>query len=438
MAEQNFNNLAQNLRSDNKEDDAKLVEQSISLLNQNIGSSDKTKLSNCLKELSATYQTKPGFLSRIFSGGKFNERIRAQVEKLKTTKGQVEKNLQNQNQQSSNVTKTDEKHGKQEKEVSKQDEKKQEVSKLEEKKQEVSKLEEKKDEETKEEQKAPVIAKNEVIVNHSVKRTTEFEIYQGKWMEKDVFVKKIIIPGVDQTGEQIDEQISHHLIQYKLKNENIAKLYGYCQEDHELWILLEFTSYGSLNDLIHKHKISIPVVLKIGMLRDIANAMYYLHTTPYLHRDLSSECAMIFLKNQGCAIKVTDFVNVRTLAATVTHSASKVGKELWMAPEILLLDTNNSDSEDDAKNNDIQNDGKIYQYSKQSDVWSFSIIMYEVICQKLPFLGDVGELITKLRKEKRPVVDKKIREDSEYHEVIELMKKCWAERFDARPLFAEL
>jgi len=90
------------------------------------------------------------------------------------------------------------------------------------------------------------------------------------------------------------------------------------------------------------------------------------------------------------------------------------------------------------KNNDIQNDGKIYQYSKQSDVWSFSIIMYEVICQKLPFLGDVGELITKLRKEKRPVVDKKIREDSEYHEVIELMKKCWAERFDARPLFAEI
>ena len=50
-----------------------------------------------------------------------------------------------------------------------------------------------------------------------------------------------------------------------------------------------------------------------------------------------------------------------------------------MAPEILF--PNHSES----KNNDDNDESFIFRYSKKSDVWGFAMVMYELICRKLPF-----------------------------------------------------
>jgi len=289
----------------------------------------------------------------------------------------------------------------------------------------------------------PIFNANDCTLNTFVKRKNLFETYLGTWSNREVLIKKVFLN--EETGHQSekDKKITkdNYLVQYELRDQtNIVQLFGYYQlVPSEIFLVFEYSEYGALYDLIHTLEVSIPLSLQIQMLKDVANAMNYLHTnTPYLHRDLSSESLMIFIIDSKCVIKVTDFVHVRTLTSTVTHSASKVGKELWMAPEILLVQTEDSDTEEDTKGDELTKGEKIYQYSKQSDVWSYSIIMYEVICSKLPFLGDVGELITKLKNQKRPIIEKKIREDNSYKELIELMKRCWLERFDYRPSFNDI
>ena len=63
-----------------------------------------------------------------------------------------------------------------------------------------------------------------------------------------------------------------------------------------------------------------------------------------------------------------------------------------MAPEILfsLIDINlDSKYSDDEQHDELLN----YLYSQESDVWSFGIVMYEIISQKLPYNGIINNNI---------------------------------------------
>jgi hypothetical protein len=64
--------------------------------------------------------------------------------------------------------------------------------------------------------------------------------------------------------------------------------------------------------------------------------------------------------------------------------------------------------------------------------------MYEIMFRRLPFGGDTGETILKLRENKRPPLERSISKLPECASVIQLMKSCWAEKFDERPLFPQI
>jgi len=290
---------------------------------------------------------------------------------------------------------------------------------------EFSKIEEKQD--------PPEISRDTFTSGVLIKRSEICEIYHGKWNGNNVMLKKVIVNPENKEEDQ------HHFMQYKIKSQyNFVEMYGY-SKDEGLWLLFEFTPYGTLFDLIHTHGIFIPLCLQLKMLIDVANAMKFLHgqKPELLHRDLQSQNLMVF---PGCTIKVTNLVPMKILSSFVTHSYHQIGSEIWTAPEILIPDKNDSDNSDDSddENNEDSTDKKKYSYSKQSDVWSFSIVTYEVITKRLPFNGDVGELVTKLRRQSRPCISSGIRNNPNYAQLIELMKKCWAQNFDMRPLFPEI
>ncbi len=61
-----------------------------------------------------------------------------------------------------------------------------------------------------------------------------------------------------------------------------------------------------------------------------------------------------------------------------------------MAPEILLptmIQGDDTDSEDENENPSKLTKSRQIVFTKECDIWSFAIVMYELICQKLPYEG---------------------------------------------------
>lgn len=94
----------------------------------------------------------------------------------------------------------------------------------------------------------------------------------------------------------------------------------------------------------------------------ISLAIKHIHDRKILHRDLKSQ--NIFLTN-GDMVKLGDFGIARVLRNTAELASTQIGTPYYMSPEIM--------------------DNK--KYNSKTDIWSLAVILYEIMCLKLPFNG---------------------------------------------------
>lgn len=202
---------------------------------------------------------------------------------------------------------------------------------------------------------------------------------------------------------------------------NLVTFLGADEQCGKVRIVTDFCGGGAAFDLLHNTDIDLSWRQKSQMLNDVAAAMTYLHAfqPPIIHRDLKS--LNLLLKNEvltnkdPAEVKVTDFGLSRMIeehgggAAVMTKNA---GTCHWMAPEVFGGN----------------------HYDCKVDVYSYSMILYEIVCQVIPFgsvpankLGlrvvrgdrpDLGELPTEC-----PI------------QLCNLMMKCWAQEPSNRPDF---
>jgi serine/threonine protein kinase len=92
-------------------------------------------------------------------------------------------------------------------------------------------------------------------------------------------------------------------IHSKLDHPNIVQLYGYYEENDNICLVLEYLSGGTLFDF-QSSKGTFSVKEAATFLRDIINALIYLHDQHIAHRDLKPE--NIVLSSTGMA-KLCDF-----------------------------------------------------------------------------------------------------------------------------------
>eukprot|EP00727_Mastigamoeba_balamuthi_P005958 m51a1_g1982 putative pas domain-containing protein tyrosine kinase (893) ;mRNA; r:1127166-1135773 len=112
-------------------------------------------------------------------------------------------------------------------------------------------------------------------------------------------------------------------------------------------------------------------------------------------------------------VKVSDF----GLAAvkTANKTSTLCGAIAWMAPEVI-------------------SNG---QYSGASDVYSFGIVMHEILSCELPFKGlDQVAVVQEIMDGRRPVIPKKLGTYSA--EYIHLMCSCWSQEPSKRPPFKRI
>lgn len=186
--------------------------------------------------------------------------------------------------------------------------------------------------------------------------------------------------------------------------------------------------------------VSLPEGQRLCMVADIVCGMEYLHRQGYIHRDLKSPNVLIHMDvdDKGTTVprcKVADFglarmVNDQKKLAesqnVVTHSdalmTGKAGSPCWMAPELITQ---------------MYEDG-LSSYGAPVDVFSFGIIMYELLSCRAPFEENAQSaqaVMHFIESGGRPTLNPDILSGAAPG-YVPLMKDCWDQEPSQRPSFA--
>ena len=198
----------------------------------------------------------------------------------------------------------------------------------------------------------------------------------------------------------------------KAKHPSILSFHGFNLKNFEKenfpTIITEYMSNGSLDHALKKPSY-LTMSNKYIILYGIAEGMKYLHSQGIIHRDLKPGNILL---NDNLYPYIGDFglSKISDLSVSSILFDSVVGTPIYMAPEIFLEE----------------------KFTYKVDVYSFSIIAYQLLTGKEPF--PEIKTIFKLQKEvtsgKRP--DLKCIND-EY--IRSLLNKWWSMKPDDRPSF---
>jgi serine/threonine protein kinase len=207
-----------------------------------------------------------------------------------------------------------------------------------------------------------------------------------------------------------------------LTHPNIVKFYGCYLKYPHMGILMEYCENGSLRDRLikrycDKEKLiqikSMSMEQRYKILSDICTGMYYLHEENIMHRDLNPH--NIFL-NKKDKIKIGDFGISRKSFGLDSKKTSKRGTSYYMAPEVR--------------------NGT--EYDNKCDVFSFSMIFYEVYTGRLHPFGNkkIRNLANKIANDPkfRPKLDGVI--DDRWAQ--NLLGLCWNSEAIIRPNFGTI
>ncbi|PRP84500.1 LRR receptor-like serine/threonine-protein kinase GSO1-like [Planoprotostelium fungivorum] len=223
-------------------------------------------------------------------------------------------------------------------------------------------------------------------------------VYSANWRNINVAVKQIRAELCD--SQQVTNFLREvAILQHLRPHPNVVLFMGITLPPEPLSLVTEYCGGGSL--------------FRKKFITQIAQGMLHLHLERIIHRDLAIR--NILLTHHGDA-KVADFGLSREQdesegPAQVT--ATSVGPVRWMAPEAI----------------------KLRQYSTKSDVWSFGVLIWEMVAVKDPYPDKttmevaIGVSSGSLRLD--------IPEDTDPL-LAELMTDCWQTDPQLRPNFRRI
>lgn len=206
--------------------------------------------------------------------------------------------------------------------------------------------------------------------------------------------------------------MAHASILSKIKHQNLMKFFGVCNKYKNLCIFEEYVERGSLYTLLANNSVEIPWERKLQLAYDIAAGMNALSSISDIdiskHRALKSGNCMI---GKNWEVKIADYGlhKIKEAMQTITTSANVA----WSAPEQFC------DSS---------------CISPTTPVYSFGIILWEIVTRKEPFAGIhptrlVGLVLGGLRPEIPSACP------SAYRALIE---QCWDGEPSSRPNWSQI
>src|SRR5215510_12911228 len=155
----------------------------------------------------------------------------------------------------------------------------------------------------------------------------------------------------------------------QLDHENIVTISDFgITADQRPFFVMELLRGQTLDQRLGDGPMSIEEVVAVAV--PVARALAHAHHEGIVHRDVKPENIFLVQRSQGrWGVKVVDFGIAKTpINPKLTNMNETLGSPLFMAPEMIR-------GEDDA-------------VDQRTDVYSFGVLLYLMLCGRLPFYDE--------------------------------------------------
>ncbi|XP_028261453.1 ephrin type-A receptor 2a [Parambassis ranga] len=253
------------------------------------------------------------------------------------------------------------------------------------------------------------------VIQQKVIGVGEFgEVFRGvmKTGKGEVVVAiKTLKPGFSEKQRQ--DFLSEASIMGQFSHPNIISLHGVVTKGKHTMIVTEYMENGALDTYLKDHDGEIPSYQLVGMMRGIAAGMKYLSDMSYVHRDLAARNVLV---NSNLECKVSDFGLSRVLEDDAEGTYTTRGGKIpirWTAPEAIAY----------------------RKFTSASDVWSFGIVMWEVMAfGERPYWDMSNHEVMK-------AINEAFRLPAPMDcpsAIYQLMLQCWQHDRSKRPRFSDI
>ncbi|CAA0164976.1 unnamed protein product [Arabidopsis thaliana] len=256
---------------------------------------------------------------------------------------------------------------------------------------------------------------------HELGSGTFGTVYYGKWRGTDVAIKRIknscFSGGSSEQARQTKDFWREARILANLHHPNVVAFYGVVPDGPggTMATVTEYMVNGSLRHVLQRKDRLLDRRKKLMITLDSAFGMEYLHMKNIVHFDLKCDNLLVNLRDpQRPICKVGDFGLSRIKRNTLVSGGVR-GTLPWMAPELL--------------------NGSSNRVSEKVDVFSFGIVMWEILTGEEPYANlHCGAIIGGIvNNTLRPPVPERC--EAEWRK---LMEQCWSFDPGVRPSFTEI
>ncbi|POM61832.1 TKL protein kinase, partial [Phytophthora palmivora] len=203
---------------------------------------------------------------------------------------------------------------------------------------------------------------NEVRLEKAVGTGRSGSTYSAWWRGTHVAAKVVdSSTNTQAVGEELLNEFHREVaVVSKLRHPNIVLFLGAAINPPRYCLVFEFMENGTLTDLIRARRGPIDF---FRLAAEMAMGMNYLHLCSIMHRDLKS--GNVLIDSHGTA-KISDFgLSCVLEIGSSSDLTAETGTYRWMAPEVIRHEP----------------------YSNKADVYSFGIVLWELLARDQPFRG---------------------------------------------------
>ncbi|XP_006811282.1 atrial natriuretic peptide receptor 2-like, partial [Saccoglossus kowalevskii] len=159
----------------------------------------------------------------------------------------------------------------------------------------------------------------------------------------------------------------------EINHSNLTRFVGACVDPSSSCLVIEYCPKGSLQDILENESIKLDWMFRYSLIFDIVKGMEFIHNSSMkTHANLKSSNCLV---DSRFVLKVTDFGLHEWKDAIVDFKSAVTHSEyytlLWRSPELLRH--------------------PITRGSQKGDVYSFGIILQEIITRTGPFDHELGD-----------------------------------------------